>query len=119
MDPDPRPYATLFVGDPAPWFRQRSIGQADLFSFDMVAGRFIALCFYGAASDPLARDACVRVQTDGAMFDGATLSFFGVSCAAEDEADASLAPVILPTATARSAGPTAWRHSATCWTSRA
>jgi predicted 2-oxoglutarate/Fe(II)-dependent dioxygenase YbiX len=59
----------------------------------MVAGRFIALCFYGAASDPLARDACVRVLADGDMFDGPTLSFFGVSCAAEDEADASLAPV--------------------------
>jgi len=92
MESDPRAYETLFVGDLAPWFRQRSIGQVGLFSFDMVAGRFVALCFYGAACDPLARDAVERVHAHRAMFDGAGLSFFGISDVAEDETESSLAP---------------------------
>jgi len=88
----PRAYDTLFVGDLAPWFRQRCIGQAGLFSFDMMAGRFVALCFYGAASDPGAREALAAVEAHQALFDGVGRSFFGVSVAAADEADAALAP---------------------------
>ena len=87
-----RAYDTLFVGDPAPWFRQRSIGQDGLFSFDMMAGRFVALCFYGKASGKEALDALSLVQAHRAMFDGVNLSFFGVSNDAADEADAALAP---------------------------
>jgi predicted 2-oxoglutarate/Fe(II)-dependent dioxygenase YbiX len=85
-----RAYDTLFVGDPAPWFRQRCIGQEDLFSFDMMAGRFVALCYYGAASDTLARDALSLVQAHRAIFDGTNLSFFGVSNDLADETDAGL-----------------------------
>ena len=61
----PSDYSTLYAGDPAPWFRQRCIGQKELFSFDMVAGRFNVLCFYGAASDAGARDALAAVQAPG------------------------------------------------------
>ncbi len=85
-------YDMQFVGDPAPWFRQRCIGQDGLFSFDMMAGRFVVLCFYGKASDPAARDALARVEAHRAKFDGVNLSFFGVSMDAADEADAGLAP---------------------------
>jgi predicted 2-oxoglutarate/Fe(II)-dependent dioxygenase YbiX/peroxiredoxin len=87
-----RAYDTLFVGDPAPWFRQRCIGHEGLFSFDMMAGRFVALCFYGTASDGPAADALSTVQAHRTMFDGASLSFFGVSNDAADETDAGLAP---------------------------
>jgi predicted 2-oxoglutarate/Fe(II)-dependent dioxygenase YbiX/peroxiredoxin len=85
-------YETLFVGDPAPWFRQRCIGQDGLFSFDMMAGRFVALCFYGSASDKEAADARALIDAHRAMFDSANLSFFGISNDAADEADATLAP---------------------------
>jgi predicted 2-oxoglutarate/Fe(II)-dependent dioxygenase YbiX/peroxiredoxin len=85
-------YDTLFVGDPAPWFRQRCIGQESLFSFDMVAGRFVALCFYGRASDAMAQDALAQVEADRARFDGASLSFFGVSNDPADAGAGSLAP---------------------------
>ena len=85
-------YDTLFVGDPAPWFRQRCIGQDGLFSFDMMAGRFVALCFYGKASDAQAQDALAQVEAHRGMFDGVNLSFFGVSIDPADEAIAGLAP---------------------------
>ncbi len=87
-----RTYDPLFVGELAPWFRQRCIGQDGVFSFDTVAGRFVVLCFYGAASDPLARKALDQVQANRGLFDGASRSFFGVSNDAADEADARLAP---------------------------
>jgi len=87
-----QPYTTLYVGDPAPWFRQRSIGQPDLFSFDMVAGRFNVLCFYGAASEEAAQHALALVHTHRALFDTANLAFFGVSTDPADAADPRLHP---------------------------
>jgi predicted 2-oxoglutarate/Fe(II)-dependent dioxygenase YbiX/peroxiredoxin len=88
----PRAYDTLFPGELAPWFRQRCIGQAGQFSFDMMAGRFVALCFYGAATDTRAREALELVRAHCAIFDTFGLSFFGVSTDAADESDATLAP---------------------------
>jgi predicted 2-oxoglutarate/Fe(II)-dependent dioxygenase YbiX/peroxiredoxin len=85
-------YATLYVGDPAPWFRQMCIGQAEKFSFDMVAGRFVALCFYGSASDPASKDALASVQAHRGIFDTINLSFFGVSTDEADESDRNLVP---------------------------
>jgi predicted 2-oxoglutarate/Fe(II)-dependent dioxygenase YbiX/peroxiredoxin len=89
----PRDYSTLYVGDPAPWFRQRCIGQPGLFSFDMVAGRFVVLCFYGSASEAAARDALASVHVHQGKFDNANLSFFGVSTEVVDEGDDGLAPL--------------------------
>ena len=85
-------YDTLFPGDLAPWFRQRCIGQDGLFSFDMAAGRFVVLCFYGAASDPDAAHALGLVEAQREMFDSARLSFFGVSNDPADEGAPRLAP---------------------------
>jgi predicted 2-oxoglutarate/Fe(II)-dependent dioxygenase YbiX/peroxiredoxin len=86
-------YGALYVGDPAPWFRQRCIGQPALFSFDMVAGRFVVLCFYGSASDAAAQDALAAVLGHREKFDNAALAFFGVSTEAADEGDERLAPM--------------------------
>jgi len=86
-------YSTLYVGDAAPWFRQRCIGQPELFSFDMVAGRFVVLCFYGSASDAAAQDALESVQAHRAKFDNTNLAFFGVSTDAADERNGQLAPM--------------------------
>jgi predicted 2-oxoglutarate/Fe(II)-dependent dioxygenase YbiX/peroxiredoxin len=88
----PRDYSPLYVGDPAPWFRQRCIGQPGLFSFDMMAGRFVVLCFYGCASDAAAQDALASIQANRRNFDNASLSFFGISTDAADEGDVRLAP---------------------------
>ena len=88
-----RAYDTLFAGDLAPWFRQSCIGQDGLYSFDMAAGRHVVLCFYGAASDPVARPALRLAEQNADIFDGRRLSFFGVS---NDPAD----------------GPSAMRHFA-------
>jgi predicted 2-oxoglutarate/Fe(II)-dependent dioxygenase YbiX len=88
----PRDYDALHVGEPAPWFRQRCIGQDGLFSFDMMAGRFVALCFLGSASDPWAGDALERLAANRSMFDPAALACFGVSTDAADHADPRLFP---------------------------
>jgi len=92
MKDEGRRYDPLFVGDPAPWFRQRCIGQEGLYSFDMAAGRFVALCFYGAAADPQAGLALEAIQAERALFDGLKLSLFGVTSGAADAARRELAP---------------------------
>ena len=72
------------VGDPAPWFRQRSGGNPG-FVFDMAAGRFIVLCFFGSAGDPASEAALSILETHRALFDDAKIAFFGVSTDPEDE----------------------------------
>jgi hypothetical protein len=39
-------------GEPAPWFTSRS-DTRERFVFDTVAGRYIVLCFFGSAAEPL------------------------------------------------------------------
>jgi predicted 2-oxoglutarate/Fe(II)-dependent dioxygenase YbiX/peroxiredoxin len=84
-------YEPLFPGDPAPWFRQRCIGRAGLFSFDMMAGRFVLLCFYGAFRDAQAQAALAGVRSRRSLFDNAEFSFLGVSTEAHDETVPELA----------------------------
>jgi len=89
-----RRYETLFPGDPAPWFRAACIGQAGSYSFDTAAGRFVVLCFYGDAADPLARRALTAARAQGALFARLGVNLFGVSVSAADAADAALAPTL-------------------------
>jgi len=89
----PSDYSTLYVGDPAPWFRQRCIGQRELFSFDMVAGRFVVLCFYGSAAESNAQDVLASVHAQRRKFDNTNLAFFGISTDEADERDEGLAPM--------------------------
>ena len=74
-----RSYDTLFVGDLAPWIRQNCVGRNEPYSLDMAAGRYVVLCFYGAASDPLAQRALQRAAQQADLFDGRRCHFFGVS----------------------------------------
>ncbi len=83
---------TLFVGDLAPWFRQRCIGEAALFSFDMAAGRAVALCFYGSAADPAAQDAIATMRRLRDELDPGVAALFGVSNDPGDESDPALGP---------------------------
>ena len=42
-------FVRLEVGDPAPWFHQRSPTNPN-YAFDTAAGRYIVLCFFGSAA---------------------------------------------------------------------
>lgn len=77
-------YVRLTPGDPAPWFRQRSIGNP-AFHLDTVAGRYIVLCFFGSAADPRTKMAFQAVEAHRTLFDDARACFFGVSIDASDE----------------------------------
>jgi len=85
-------YTTLFVGDPAPWFRQACIGQTHPYSFDMAAGRTVVLCFYGAARDAIGREALEALHALARVVTPESGRLFGVSIDAEDAADTALRP---------------------------
>lgn len=78
-------YASLAPGDPAPWFHQRSASNPR-YAFNTAAGRYIVLCFYGSAADPVGRAALAAVVAGRQPFDDVRASFFGVSMDPEDEA---------------------------------
>ncbi|GJD96542.1 2OG-Fe(II) oxygenase [Methylobacterium iners] len=73
-----RTYVQLQPGDPAPWFHQRTASNPN-FAFDTVAGRYVALCFYGSAADAEGRTAIEAIRVNRPLFDDARVSCFGVS----------------------------------------
>lgn len=79
-------YANLQPGDPAPWFHQRSTAATD-HAFDMAAGRYIVLCFFGSTRNPLGAAAINCVIENREYFDDIGISFFGVSHDPCDEAE--------------------------------
>ena len=83
-------YASLFVGDPAPWFRQRCTTSHGDYTFDMTGGRYVLLYLFGSSSDKITREALEHVRRHRALFDDSTLSFFGVSADPADESDGVL-----------------------------
>ena len=78
-------FVRLEVGDPAPWFHQRSPTNPN-YAFDTAAGRYIVLCFFGSAAHPLGRAALEAVVANRRHFDDHNICFFGVSLDAADEA---------------------------------
>ena len=78
-------YRMLEVGDPAPWFTQRSTSNAN-FHFDTAAGRYIVLCFFGSAADEMGRSMLKLVDERRSQFDDGKLAFFGISHDRNDEA---------------------------------
>jgi peroxiredoxin/predicted 2-oxoglutarate/Fe(II)-dependent dioxygenase YbiX len=80
-------YANLEPGDPAPWFHQRSTAATD-HAFDMAAGRYIVLCFFGSTRNALGAAAIKCVIENREYFDDIRISFFGVSHDPCDEAEA-------------------------------
>src|SRR5215207_8417969 len=79
-------YVNLAPGDPAPWFTQRSYGNPQ-YTFDTAAGRYIVLCFFGSAADPLGRQAIDSVIGNRAVFDDVRACFFGVSLDPRDQSE--------------------------------
>lgn len=79
-------YKKLESGDPAPWFKQASTSNAS-YSFDTIAGRYVALCFFGTAFDPRSREALRILEEERALFDDRQVSFFGVSVDSTDKTE--------------------------------
>lgn len=71
-------YVELLPGDPAPHFRQRSIGNPN-YAFGTAAGRYLVLLFHGSASDPHSEAAISAVAARPDLFDDRKASFFGVT----------------------------------------
>jgi peroxiredoxin/predicted 2-oxoglutarate/Fe(II)-dependent dioxygenase YbiX len=86
---DARSYATLTPGDPAPWFTQAATGNPR-YAFDTAAGRYLVLCFYASAADPLSRAAIETAQDETALFDDGHASFFGVTLDPRDAGEGGL-----------------------------
>lgn len=78
-------YRRLEVGDPAPWFTQRSTASP-AYHFDTTAGRYIVLCFYGSAADAGGQQMLRLAQEERGLFDDDRVCFFGVGVDPADEA---------------------------------
>ena len=86
-------YKRLEVGDPAPWFIQRT-AQNPRFVMDVVAGRYIVLGFLGSAGGPAGRAAIDAVIANRHLFDDAKAAFFGISIDPADEAEGRVADMV-------------------------
>ena len=71
-------YRRLDPGDPAPWFRQRSLGNQS-YVFDTSAGRYVVLCFFVSGADAGGRAMLDIIERERALFDDANFCVFGVS----------------------------------------
>jgi predicted 2-oxoglutarate/Fe(II)-dependent dioxygenase YbiX/peroxiredoxin len=78
-------FVDLAPGDPAPWFKQRTLASPS-YAFDTAAGRYLVLCFFGSAADPHAAAAINAAKARPDLFDDKLASFFGVSADPGDEA---------------------------------
>jgi peroxiredoxin/predicted 2-oxoglutarate/Fe(II)-dependent dioxygenase YbiX len=87
-------YRLLEVGDPAPWFTQRTASNPS-FHFDTVAGRYLVLCFFGSAADQAGRAMLGFADEHRRFFDDRKLAFFGISHDRSDEEQGRL-PEALP-----------------------
>jgi predicted 2-oxoglutarate/Fe(II)-dependent dioxygenase YbiX/peroxiredoxin len=72
------------LGDPVPWFTACSSVSSD-FAFHSVAGRYVVLCFLGAATSVLADGFQEAVRRHRALFDGTSVCLFCVSTDPEDQ----------------------------------
>jgi peroxiredoxin/predicted 2-oxoglutarate/Fe(II)-dependent dioxygenase YbiX len=79
-----RRYVDLQPGDPAPWFEQRG-WENPRYVFDTAAGRWLVLCFFASASDPVGREALAAALHRRDLFDDTHASFFGVTLDPGDE----------------------------------
>jgi len=86
---DARRFAAMQTGDPAPWFRQRATSHPN-YSFDSVAGRYVVMLFLVGAGDDAGRSAVEAVLANAALFDDATVCFFGVTVDPADQSEGRL-----------------------------
>jgi peroxiredoxin len=79
-------FVALGPGDPAPMFHQRSTSNPR-FAFDTVGGRYVVLCLYGTASDPVGSAMVQTMKDNRALFDDEKVCAFGVSIDPRDESE--------------------------------
>jgi peroxiredoxin/predicted 2-oxoglutarate/Fe(II)-dependent dioxygenase YbiX len=88
--PAPRSYVNLQSGDPAPWFHGRTATNPN-YAFDTAAGRYLVLCFFLTAADPVGQQALKAVAANRGLFDDQKFCFFGVTIDPRDESDKRVA----------------------------
>ncbi len=71
------------IGEPAPWF-VAATNDNPSYAFSSVAGRYVALCFFGSAGADPARLALELPDARPELFDGVKIAFFGVSVDPQD-----------------------------------
>lgn len=86
----PRTSAIILPGDPAPYFHQRTPSNPR-YAFNAAAGRYIAICFIGSASDARSQVALKAVLERTDLFDDEHATIFAVSNDPSDEAESRLA----------------------------
>jgi peroxiredoxin/predicted 2-oxoglutarate/Fe(II)-dependent dioxygenase YbiX len=79
-------FSALGPGDPAPMFHQRCTSNPR-FSFDTVGGRYVVLCLYGTAADPVGGAMVQALKDNRAVFDDEKVCAFGVSVDPRDESE--------------------------------
>jgi predicted 2-oxoglutarate/Fe(II)-dependent dioxygenase YbiX len=93
-DADGPAYRRLEIGDPGPWFTQRT-AQNPRFVIDVTAGRYIVLGFLGGTSDEAGRAAIDQVRANRLLFDDARASLFCVAIDPSEESEGRV-PDIIP-----------------------
>jgi len=81
--------ARLTPGDPAPWFIARSPNNPR-YQFDTVAGRYIAVCFFGSAGDPAIARMLDALRQRSDVFNDDHASFFAIGADPADEQEKRL-----------------------------
>jgi predicted 2-oxoglutarate/Fe(II)-dependent dioxygenase YbiX/peroxiredoxin len=84
--PEGNGYRRLAVGDPAPWFAQATSSSPRV-ALDLLAGRYLVLCFLMDTSDPAGQRALDLVAQNRELFDDEKISFHGVTVNWRDQHD--------------------------------
>ena len=82
-------YVNLLPGDVAPSFIQKTTVNPR-YVFDVAAGRYLVLCFFGSASNETMRSMIAEVGSWTHIFDDTFATFFGVTIDPSDETMARL-----------------------------
>jgi predicted 2-oxoglutarate/Fe(II)-dependent dioxygenase YbiX/peroxiredoxin len=77
-------YINLLPGDPAPDFHQRSFANPK-YSFNVAAGRYMVLCFFGTSINKHAKAVKQAVEARPGIFNDDFASFFGVTIDPNDD----------------------------------
>lgn len=85
------PAPPLTIGEPAPWFTARMLGQAGGADFDKAGGRHVLLLLFGSAANPASEAALRLVAANAALFGDGRAAFLGVTIDPHDVSDGQLA----------------------------
>lgn len=78
------PHRVFRPGEAAPWFYAKGNTNPQ-FAFDTMAGRYVVLSFFGAASDPWTQSSFAAIESARFLFDDLNCCYFGVSADPTDD----------------------------------